>query len=42
MRRLGYATIAALGPEEDAVAEARRLSCSHILRNGSAVPLSGT
>ncbi len=43
MRRLGYATIAALGPEEDPVTEARRLLCSHILRNGSAVPLhSGT
>jgi ATP phosphoribosyltransferase regulatory subunit len=43
MRRLGYATIAALAPDEDPVAEARRLLCSHILRNGSAVPLaSGT
>lgn len=42
MRRLGYATVAALAPEDDPVAEARRLSCSHILRNGSAVPLTGT
>ena len=43
MRRLGYATIAALAPDEDPVVEARRLLCSHILRNGSAVPLpSGT
>ena len=43
MRRLGYATIAGLAPDEDPVAEARRLPCSHILRNGSAVPLtSGT
>jgi ATP phosphoribosyltransferase regulatory subunit len=42
MRRLGYATIAALGPESDAAAEARRLSCSHILHNGSAVKLTGT
>jgi ATP phosphoribosyltransferase regulatory subunit len=41
MRRLGYATIAALGPEGDTAAEARRLSCSHILRNGSAVKLTG-
>ena len=40
MRRLGYATIAALAPEGDAAAEAQRLLCSHILRNGSAVPLS--
>jgi ATP phosphoribosyltransferase regulatory subunit len=42
MRHLGYATIAALVPDGDPVAEARRLSCSHILRNGSAVPLTGT
>ena len=42
MRRLGYATIAALGPEDDTAAEARRLSCSHILRNGSAVKLTGS
>ncbi|MEJ0017566.1 MAG: ATP phosphoribosyltransferase regulatory subunit [Acetobacteraceae bacterium] len=40
MRGLGYATIAALAPEDDPVAEARRLKCSHILRNGSAVPLT--
>ncbi len=43
MRRLGYATIAALTPDGDPASEARRLRCSHILRNGSAVPLaSGT
>ena len=42
MRHLGYATIAALAAEDDPVAEAQRLSCSHILRNGSAVPLTGT
>ena len=42
MRHLGYATIAALGPEDDPAAEARRLACSHILRDGSAVPLSGS
>lgn len=40
MRRLGYATIAALAPEDDPLAEARRLLCTHILRNGSAVPLT--
>jgi len=40
MRRLGYATIAALDPMADAASEARRLLCSHILRNGEAVPLS--
>ena len=41
MRRLGYATIAALGSDNDPLTEARRLLCSHILRNGSAVPLNG-
>ena len=41
MRHLGYATIAALMAADDPAAEARRLSCSHILRNGSAVPLTG-
>ncbi len=40
MRRLGYATIAALEPNGDPVAEARRLLCSHILRNGTAVRLT--
>jgi len=40
MRALGYATIAALEPDGDPVAEARRLLCSHILRNGTAVPVS--
>jgi ATP phosphoribosyltransferase regulatory subunit len=40
MRALGYATIAALEPDGGATAEARRLQCSHILRNGEAVPLA--
>jgi ATP phosphoribosyltransferase regulatory subunit len=40
LRRLGYATITALEPDADPVAEAKRLECTHILRNGSAVPLS--
>jgi ATP phosphoribosyltransferase regulatory subunit len=40
MRRLGYATISALDPVADAASEARRLLCSHVLRNGEAVPLS--
>src|ERR1700722_6533194 len=40
MRQLGYATIAALDPVIDVMAEARRLLCSYILRNGEAVPLS--
>jgi ATP phosphoribosyltransferase regulatory subunit len=40
MRSLGYATIAALGADTDPIAEARRLLCTHILRGGSAVPLT--
>jgi len=40
MRHLGYATIAALYAGGDAEAEALRLRCSHVLRNGTAVPLS--
>jgi ATP phosphoribosyltransferase regulatory subunit len=40
MRHLGYATIAALDAGSDAEAEASRLRCSHVLRNGTAVPLS--
>jgi ATP phosphoribosyltransferase regulatory subunit len=42
LRGLGYATITALEPVGDAAAEARRLDCSHILRNGTAVPLTGS
>ncbi len=38
-RRLGYATIAALTEAGDA-AEARRLDCTHILRDGQAIWLS--
>jgi ATP phosphoribosyltransferase regulatory subunit len=38
-RRLGYATVAALGAEADPAREARRLGCSHILEGGEAVPL---
>src|SRR5579872_3514799 len=40
MRGLGYATVAALSSDGDSEAEARRLLCSHILRNGTAVPLT--
>lgn len=42
MRGLGYATVAALSRDGDSEAEARRLLCTHILRDGSAVPLKGT
>ncbi len=38
-RRLGYATIAALDAAADPAAEARRLACTHLLRNGEAVTL---
>jgi ATP phosphoribosyltransferase regulatory subunit len=40
MRAQGFATIAALDPDGDGTAEARRLQCSHILRDGNAVPLT--
>jgi ATP phosphoribosyltransferase regulatory subunit len=40
MRALGYATIAALEADAAPLAEARRLLCSHILRNGTAIPLT--
>jgi ATP phosphoribosyltransferase regulatory subunit len=40
LRRQGYATVAALTPVADEMAEARRLLCTHILRDGAAVPLS--
>ena len=40
LRRLGYATIAALTPEADSAAEARRQLCTHVFRNGEAVPLT--
>jgi ATP phosphoribosyltransferase regulatory subunit len=37
LRRLGYASVAGLVAVDDAAAEARRLGCSHVLRNGAAV-----
>jgi ATP phosphoribosyltransferase regulatory subunit len=40
LRAQGFATVPALGPTEDAVVEARRLQCTHILRDGAAVPLA--
>jgi ATP phosphoribosyltransferase regulatory subunit len=39
LRDRGYATLAALDPVEDPPAEARRLGCTHILRDGDAVSL---
>ncbi|MCB8876629.1 ATP phosphoribosyltransferase regulatory subunit [Acidisoma silvae] len=40
-RAEGFATIAALGDETtESAAEARRLLCSHLLKDGAAVPLS--
>jgi ATP phosphoribosyltransferase regulatory subunit len=39
LRRLGYATVAGLAPTDDAAAEAKRLGCTHILKQGAAAPL---
>ncbi len=39
LRAQGHATVAALDPVEDVAAEACRLHCTHILRDGSAVAL---
>jgi ATP phosphoribosyltransferase regulatory subunit len=41
LRARGYATVAALAPAPDEAAEARRLGCSHVLRNGEAEKLTG-
>jgi ATP phosphoribosyltransferase regulatory subunit len=41
MRQLGYATIAGLTTTPDERHEAKRLGCTHVLRNGAATPLSG-
>ena len=41
LRARGFATVAALAPATDEAAEARRLDCSHVLRGGDAVPLTG-
>jgi ATP phosphoribosyltransferase regulatory subunit len=40
LRAQGFATVASLDPDpQDAVAEARRLNCSHVLRDGTALKL---
>jgi len=39
LRREGYATVAALGALGDDLAEAARMGCTHVLRNGSLVAL---
>jgi ATP phosphoribosyltransferase regulatory subunit len=39
LRESGFATVAALAPGNDPAAEARRLLCTHLLRDGAAVPL---
>jgi len=41
LRQEGWITIAGLEAEDDPVAEASRLGCSHILRDGAAVELNG-
>lgn len=39
LRAQGWVTLAALSPGQDPVAEARRLGCSHVLRDGQPVSL---
>ncbi len=39
MRAAGFATVAALEPGADGAAEARRLGCTHLFRDGDAVPV---
>jgi ATP phosphoribosyltransferase regulatory subunit len=39
LRTEGFATVSALDPVEDPIAEAHRLHCTHILRDGQAVAL---
>ena len=39
LRGQGYATVAALDAVADEVAEARRLGCSHVLRDGAAAAI---
>ena len=40
LRAEGFATIGALAPSDDPVAEAARLGCTHIVRDGAAVALN--
>ena len=40
LRSGGYATVPALADLDDPAAEAQRLRCTHLLRDGAAVPLS--
>ena len=40
LRAEGHVTVSALDPVTDPAAEARRLRCTHILRDGAAIPLS--
>jgi len=41
LREEGWVTVAGLAPEADAAAEAARLGCSHLWRDGAARPLAG-
>ena len=41
LRGDGWVTIAGLAPEGDPAAEAARLGCSHVWRDGAALPLGG-
>ena len=39
LRREGYATVAALSPADDDLAEAARMGCTFLLRDGTVHPL---
>ncbi len=40
LRAKGYATVAALAPSGDPLAEARRLACTHVLHDGQTIALA--
>jgi ATP phosphoribosyltransferase regulatory subunit len=41
VRAEGWPALAGLAPEDDPAAEARRLGCTHLLKNGDVQPLDG-
>jgi ATP phosphoribosyltransferase regulatory subunit len=41
LRAAGWTALSGLAPEDDPMAEARRLGCTHLLKNGDVQPLDG-